>query len=265
MILRPRLIVQATCATWVAVMGGCLYASAIWSSYESFSVASERDRGNGVNQWLDGGAIESPASLSGGQEPPSLPGNPVRHNGRKGEATSPAPGFERESPTPYRVTRSPRPARDGGGVAASYTPRVALSRGVRYEPGSGSPSSLGLTESRAGALRYMATNAANLCVVPVDLFHRQIARESGWNPRARSSSGALGLGQLMPAAAREMGVTDRLDPWQNAVGSACYLRRQFDRFGSWRKALHAYHGGPNRIRTSQAGRDYAADIMGSAQ
>lgn len=106
MILRPRLIVQATTVIWVLFMGGALYASAIWTSYENFSVASDHDRGNGVKPGLDGGVIESPASLSGGQEPPSLPGNPVPLTRGKGGANPPAPGSVRSVPAFRHLTGS---------------------------------------------------------------------------------------------------------------------------------------------------------------
>lgn len=148
------------------------------------------------------------------------------------------------------------------GKYASW-PSLASVRGHVGEPTRAQSTITGIKPGHH--LKALATAAAHLCGVPVRLFHSLIARESSWNPRARSSSGALGLGQLMPAAAKEMGVEDRLDPWQNALGAACFLRKQYDRAGSWRKALLSYHAGPNRVRTSQASHDYAQDIIeGSA-
>jgi soluble lytic murein transglycosylase-like protein len=101
----------------------------------------------------------------------------------------------------------------------------------------------------------------------VALFHSLIERESSWRPYAVSSSGAVGLAQVKPSTARDVSPgLDVHDPWQNLVAGSCYLRAQFDRFGTWRKALHAYVAGPNRVRTTQAHRDYATDIIeGSAQ
>ena len=72
-------------------------------------------------------------------------------------------------------------------------------------------------------------------------------QESGWNPTAKSHKGALGLAQLMPATARYLRV-DPLDPEENLEGGARYLRKQFDRFKSWRLALAAYNAGPNAVK-----------------
>ncbi|MGE4609947.1 MAG: lytic transglycosylase domain-containing protein [Paracoccaceae bacterium] len=63
---------------------------------------------------------------------------------------------------------------------------------------------------------------------------------------ASSSVGAIGLTQLMPRTALELGV----NPWnaqQNMEGGARYLRQQHDRFGSWELALAAYNYGPTTV------------------
>ena len=82
--------------------------------------------------------------------------------------------------------------------------------------------------------------------VPEALFLRLIMVESGWNPRALSQKGAVGLAQLMPATARLMRVDPR-DPAQNLNGGAKYLRKMFDRFGNWPLALAAYNAGPEAV------------------
>lgn len=61
-----------------------------------------------------------------------------------------------------------------------------------------------------------------------------------------SEAGALGLMQLMPATAREMGV-DPNDPEQNILGGARYLRKMLDQFGDPIKALAAYNSGPATV------------------
>lgn len=114
----------------------------------------------------------------------------------------------------------------------------------------------------------MANAAAHLCGVPTARFARLVARESSWRhwdsdgTVLRSSSGALGLAQVKLSTARDVSPTlDIYKPWDNLLAGACYLRQQYDRFGTWREALHAYHAGPNRKRTEQATRDYADGIL----
>lgn len=114
-----------------------------------------------------------------------------------------------------------------------------------------------ITPSKAGgSLRYggrysgpylnMARAAARKHGVPEDLFLRLIQQESGWNARAKSHKGALGLAQLMPATARGLRVDPRI-PSENLDGGARYLRQQYDRFRSWRLALAAYNAGPGAV------------------
>lgn len=59
--------------------------------------------------------------------------------------------------------------------------------------------------------------------------------------------GAYGLGQLMPATARSLGV-DRTDPSQNLEGAARYLLAQLSEFRDIDLALAAYNAGPHRVR-----------------
>lgn len=97
-----------------------------------------------------------------------------------------------------------------------------------------------------GEYLQLAEAAAKKHGIPVDLFHRLVQQESGWNPVAVSSKGAQGLAQLMPETAQILGV-DAQDPVQNLDGGARYLRQQYDRFGDWRLALAAYNAGPGAV------------------
>lgn len=77
--------------------------------------------------------------------------------------------------------------------------------------------------------------------------------ESAFRPDAFSAKGAMGLMQLMPATARQYGVSDPFDPWQSAQGGSRLLRDLLDRYaGDTRLALAAYNAGPRAVE--RAGR-----------
>jgi soluble lytic murein transglycosylase-like protein len=79
-----------------------------------------------------------------------------------------------------------------------------------------------------------------------------VAAESSFKPKAVSRSGALGLGQLMPATARGFGIKDPFDPIQNLYGCVKYLERESFR---WRSSQHkldliiaSYNAGPGAVQ-----------------
>lgn len=93
----------------------------------------------------------------------------------------------------------------------------------------------------------MARAAARKHGVPEDLFLRLVNQESRFKVKARSHKGAIGLAQLMPGTAKDLGVNPH-DPKQNLEGGAKYLRMMYDMFGSWRIALAAYNAGPGAVK-----------------
>ncbi len=76
-----------------------------------------------------------------------------------------------------------------------------------------------------------------------------IQKESEFNPRALSKSGAQGLMQLMPETAKNLGVKDAFDPNQNIEAGIRFLRYLIDLFeGNVQLALAAYHAGPGLVK-----------------
>ncbi len=118
--------------------------------------------------------------------------------------------------------------------------------------------------------RQAARDAARKYGIDPAMFLRLIQQESSFNPSAVSPKGAIGLGQLMPDTAQELGV-DPTDPMQNLEGAAKYLSQQLKRFGSPELALAAYNAGPTRV--ARLGRvpniaetqNYVKTILGEGQ
>ena len=84
--------------------------------------------------------------------------------------------------------------------------------------------------------------------LPPGLIRAVIRAESNFQVEAVSRAGARGLMQLMPATAKELGVIDSFDIYQNIDRGAKYLRKMLDRFGgNIKKALAAYNAGPGAV------------------
>ena len=73
--------------------------------------------------------------------------------------------------------------------------------------------------------------------------------ESGFNATAVSSSGAMGMMQLMPVTARALGIEDAFDPYENIMGGAQILAEFKNMFnGDESLMLAAYNAGPNAVK-----------------
>jgi len=106
---------------------------------------------------------------------------------------------------------------------------------------------LAVQTEREGYERLIQEHATRHSLRP-DLVRAVIQVESGFNPLARSSKGAMGLMQLMPATAHELGIYDPYDPAENIRGGTAYLRRLIDRYqGNEELALAAYNAGSTAV------------------
>lgn len=104
------------------------------------------------------------------------------------------------------------------------------------------------------------------------LVRAVIRQESGFNPKATSWVGAQGLMQLMPETAKDLGVVDAYDPYQNIMGGTLYLRQLMDRFdGNLTKVLAGYNAGPgavekhNGIPPYEETQNYVAKVLDNYQ
>jgi hypothetical protein len=110
------------------------------------------------------------------------------------------------------------------------------------------------------AFEGLIKNAATRHQVPEELVKAVIKVESNFNPQATSHMGAMGLMQLMPGTARDLGVQRPYDPGENINGGTKYLRELLDRYeGNVPKAVAAYNCGPGNVekgRLPQETRSY---------
>jgi Transglycosylase SLT domain/Domain of unknown function (DUF4124) len=134
---------------------------------------------------------------------------------------------------------SNKPRTSGTGPVVTYAvPGPTLLR-TTTKPGS---------SDAENAYDDLIVHHANEHGLSADLIRAVIQAESGFNPYAISPKGAMGLMQLMPATARELGVSDPFHPSENIRGGVMYLAQLMARYNqNVELALAAYNAGPASV------------------
>lgn len=102
--------------------------------------------------------------------------------------------------------------------------------------------------AKASQYDSIIEHAAVSAAIEANLLRAVIVVESGFNSKAVSKRGAVGLMQLMPSTASRFGVRNAYDARQNVRGGALYLKFLMDRFGhDIRLALAAYNAGEEAV------------------
>lgn len=98
------------------------------------------------------------------------------------------------------------------------------------------------------AYDHIIADAARMYHLDPLMIRAVMETESAFDPMAVSPVGALGLMQLMPDVAAELGADDPMDPRQNIMAGSRYLRQLLDAHrGNVRLALASYNAGPGNV------------------
>lgn len=138
----------------------------------------------------------------------------------------------------------------GGLVADEFVVRDGVITNLPAHPRLYEPPAEVLAQREANEVRYtpLIAETAARYGLETALVKAVVRVESAFYPRAVSRVGARGLMQLMPATARELGVSDSFDPASNLDGGCRYLAAMLERFGGeLRLALAAYNAGPRSV------------------
>ena len=122
---------------------------------------------------------------------------------------------------------------------------------ISERPGKNTTEPVTKSASNTSDYRHIVNSKAKKYNIEPSLVKAVISTESNWDSSAVSRKGAIGLMQLMPLTARDMGVSNPFNPEENIEGGTKYLRFLLDKFGgNVPIALAAYNAGPATIEES---------------
>ncbi len=152
-----------------------------------------------------------------------------------------------ESPSSSAEVGGANPSSEAAAAsAASYTGAAGAITPVSTQ--GAAPAGAATAPTGSGPYEALIQQAATRNGVEPALLRGLIEQESGFNPSASSSAGALGLTQLMPSTAASLGVTEPLNPTQSIEGGARLLGELLRQFhGNVSDALAAYNAGAGAV------------------
>ena len=184
----------------------------------------------------------------------------VRRDARTGQLVSvpprtsaagavPAAAMEAAEPkAAINEAKSADPAPKPDLTAARTAAKEALSPEAAA-PAGGSDEHAGSSRVSDTRISEMITATAERHELDEGILRAVIKAESNFNPKAVSYKGAMGLMQLMPGTARDLGVRNAFDPLQNLDGGARYLKSLLSLYeGDLLRSLAAYNAGPGAVQ-----------------